>query len=587
MAILNGTPGDDDIDGTADDDTITDGGGGSDGIFGLDGNDVITTTGGLDFIDGGNGTDRLIIDLGLFSQLTLGLTSATIDAAGLQFFNIENFTVRSGNGNDRVTLGAGNHDIAVRNGDDLVSLLAGSITADGGAGSDTISFQRATGAVTLDLATGAITSTVLTGSVINFELAIGSAFADRFTAASTTSSLDGGGGDDVLDTASRAGAISLAGQDGNDVFIVRSAATATISGGNGTDRVETDLASFTLPGDVENLEYFGSAAFNGTGNALANSIVGGASGDTLSGLDGDDTLGGEAGSDTLNGGDGNDRLIGGTGSDTLNGGAGNDILVIDQTGDVANGGDGNDTLQIMAGNNSIGLFGLIPYVIAADIETVQVLSASDVGIRLNALDNLFGGQNGQDFVYAGAGNDTVYCRGGPDNALGEDGNDRLFGEAGSDRLEGGNGADLLYGGADNDGVLGDAGNDTLYGEAGIDTLIGGTGADQLFGGLGADTFLFQTGDTGTTIATADRIRDFAQAQGDRIDLAAIDAVTGGTDNAFNFIGTAAFGNVAGQLRYEVVSGETRITGDINGDGVADFLIRIDGVHALGAGDFVL
>ncbi len=33
--------------------------------------------------------------------------------------------------------------------------------------------------------------------------------------------------------------------------------------------------------------------------------------------------------------------------------------------------------------------------------------------------------------------------------------------------------------------------------------------------------------------------------------------------------------------------DTLFGGDVNGDGVADFLIRIDGVHTLGAGDFIL
>ena len=581
MADFPGTPGDDDIDGTAGDDTISDGGGGSDGLFGLGGDDVITTTGGPDDIDGGSGTDRLIFNTGLFSQLTLGLTSATIDASGVLFTNIENFTVRSGNGNDRVTLGAGDHDIQVRNGNDMVSLLSGSISADGGSGSDTISFQRATGAVTLDMAVGTITSAVLTGSAINFELAIGSAFADRFTAASTTTSLDGEAGDDILDTAARAGAITLAGQDGNDVFIVRSASTATVSGGNGIDRVETDLASFILPDDVETLEYFGSAAFAGTGNALANIIIGGASGDTLSGVDGNDTLGGEAGNDILDGGNGNDRLVGGTGIDTLNGGDGNDILVIDNAGDSATGGTGIDTLQFTA----IGL----TYSVAGDIEIVTnaTNSGNNVNITLNALDNSYGGGAGTDRVSAGEGADTVYGRGANDILIGEGGNDRLFGEVGADNLLGGNGDDLLYGGADGDLIDGEAGNDTIYGDAGNDIIRGSGGVDHLFGGADADRFFFIAGETGTTLATADRIRDFSRGQGDRIDLTGFDAVAGGADDAFRFIGSGAFTGSAGELRAAVSAGQTLVSGDTDGDGVADFLIRLDGVHTLTAGDFIL
>ncbi len=278
----------------------------------------------------------------------------------------------------------------------------------------------------------------------------------------------------------------------------------------------------------------------------------------------------------------------------MNGGAGNDILAVDGSPgpqappDVANGGDGNDTLQIDAGANSFGN-PFIPYLVAADIETVQVVSATDrVAIVLNGLDNLYGGFAGVDYANGGAGNDTMYGRGGADAFFGDDGNDRLFGEAGGDNLFGGNGNDLLYGGADEDQLTGDSGNDTLYGESGSDTLRGSGGVDQLYGGLGSDRFELQAvTDSGTTVATGDRIRDFSRAQGDQISLLEIDAITGGANDAFSFIGTAAFTNVAGQLRYQVVAGETRVTGDVNGDGVADFLIRIDGVHTLSAADFIL
>ncbi len=51
-------------------------------------------------------------------------------------------------------------------------------------------------------------------------------------------------------------------------------------------------------------------------------------------------------------------------------------------------------------------------------------------------------------------------------------------------------------------------------------------------------------------ANADRIIDFSHAQGDRVDLARIDArFTVAGNQAFSFIGTAAFTGVAGQLHY--------------------------------------
>ena len=100
------------------------------------------------------------------------------------------------------------------------------------------------------------------------------------------------------------------------------------------------------------------------------------------------------------------------------------------------------------------------------------------------------------------------------------------------------------------------------------------------GGAGNDLFVFGDGDFGgTTTATADEIVDFTSGQ-DTIDLTAVDAnslIAG--DQAFAFIGTAAFGSSAGELRYEQISGDT------NGDGIADFMIKVDGSHTFTSVDF--
>ena len=406
--------------------------------------------------------------------------------------------------------------------------------------------------------------------------------------------LNGGAGNDVLNGGP--GADTMRGSTGNDIYVVGIDDVVIEAANEGIDTVEVEIDDYVLGDNIENYEYTGEGEANATGNALANIMVGAGMNDILNGGDGDDNLAGEAGDDVLNGGNGNDRLVGGTGFDTMNGGAGNDILVLDQGNtqgggpfDIVTGGDGIDTLVIDTGSENVGIGPLLPFILAADIEIVQVVSAQNVGIRLNALDNLMGGGANYDFVDGGAGNDTLYGRGGDDGLFGGDGIDRLFGEAGSDNIDGGAGNDLLYGGTDADRMHGAAGNDTIYGEAGDDMLLGDAGTDQLFGGLGADIFEFTSvADSSTSATTADRIRDFAQVQGDRIDLRQIDAdgALGGND-AFSFIGAAAFGTIAGQLRAVVTAGNTFIQGDVNGDGVADFIIRVDGVHTLTAGDFLL
>ena len=84
------------------------------------------------------------------------------------------------------------------------------------------------------------------------------------------------------------------------------------------------------------------------------------------------------------------------------------------------------------------------------------------------------------------------------------------------------------------------------------------------------------------------IVDFSHAQLDKIHLQAIDArTTMAGDQAFIFIGAAAFSNVAGQLRAEVVSGNSLVHGDVNGDAVADFSIVVADFTGLQASDFVL
>lgn len=160
---------------------------------------------------------------------------------------------------------------------------------------------------------------------------------------------------------------------------------------------------------------------------------------------------------------------------------------------------------------------------------------------------------------------------------------------GDDKLSGGKYSDILLGYDGNDKLYGNAGNDKLNGGAGADKLVGGAGRDNLFGGAGADTFVF-TKISDSTVAGSgrDTIYDFVGASGDCIDLTAIDANTKvAGDQAFSFIGTAGFSGKASELRYDQKATGDYIYGDVNGDGQADFSIRLDDAMTLTKDYFLL
>jgi Ca2+-binding RTX toxin-like protein len=153
----------------------------------------------------------------------------------------------------------------------------------------------------------------------------------------------------------------------------------------------------------------------------------------------------------------------------------------------------------------------------------------------------------------------------------------------------------VHGGLGNDQMTGGNGGDQLFGDEGDDVLQAGGGYDWLEGGAGADTFVFTAlsdsaayslrSDGAKTMP--DQIADFTKGS-DRIDLGAIDAIAGtGSNDAFAFIGSAAFSHQAGQLRFETAGGLTTIFADVDGDGSADMQIVLATPVALTAADFVL
>lgn len=267
------------------------------------------------------------------------------------------------------------------------------------------------------------------------------------------------------------------------------------------------------------------------GTASADSIGGYSDGtNRIYGLDGNDRLGGEGLADVLDGGSGDDLLYGKDGSDTLYGGVGNDTLYGGAGNDVLNGGFGSDVLAGELGNDRY----VVDHVgdIVKEYETGGTdLVHSSVSYTLLA--------NVEHLTLTGTA--TINGRG---NTL--------------DNVIKGNGA--------------------------ANVLTGGAGKDIMTGGSGKDVFDFNLVTESVVGARKDVITDFVSGV-DKIDLSGIDAVVGGSDNAFRFINTGAFTSVAGQLRWNVAT--HTLQGDTNGNGVVDVEIQLTGVTSVVSGDFIV
>lgn len=550
---------DDRITALAGDDTVN-GGAGDDLLFGNEGDDILRGDTGMDRLTGGLGADQLIggggsdtiiyedADGAVTIDLVSGIGSGS-QAEGDTFIAIEN--VLASAFNDTLVGNYLANRLEGASGDDRIVASAGSDVLDGGRGVDTADYSSAPRSIYLNLLTGSAAGWGA-DTLVSIEHVVGSAFADTLVGSIWNNKLWGENGNDNL--RGGGGNDRLFGGIGWDV-LEGGSDNDLIDGGNGRDtasyagaasRVNVDLAlqgsaQDTLGAGVDtlfNIENLLGSAFNDRlrGDDAKNDLFGG---------DGDDILHGYGGNDLLIGGNGEDRLFGFEGWDVMRGDAGDDVM---------DGGNGSDLLK---GNDGA--------------------------------DDLWGA-DGDDRIYGGNGEDLVYGNEGDDRIWGQGGADELRGGAGADVIHGNNGNDYILGHDDNDILYGDSGNDFIDGGAGDDVILGGFGKDFLNGDTGADRFVFGENETSRWEGAADTIIDFSgsQLEGDTIDLSAIDADSNtADDDAFSFIGTAAFSGTAGELRTYSNGGDTFLAGDVDGDGAADFFLRLQGSVELTAADFML
>jgi Ca2+-binding RTX toxin-like protein len=578
-------------------------------------NNIVTLTsaqlGGFTSISGSGFPDTLILADGGLVDLT-GAAIASIDeirgnglANQLVLTGVTNGqvvntldgadSVAGSNGNDSVDGGAAADSLAGSNGNDTLRGGDDDDTVEGGQGNDLI--YGGTGA---DSLTGTAGNDVFRVTLVG-EI---SGLAETISGGADIDTLDfqteAASGDADISAAVISGIETLAlGATTLTLRATQLGAFTSVLGTGFTERVilsgagTADLTGATITGIDE---FRGSAGADGillTGVALGQFIDGLAGNDTLSGTQAADLIEGGLGNDVITGNEGSDTLRGEQGTDNLSGGIGNDSFQFAGISDISNlaetidGGNDSDTMDFSA----LGATGRIN-LSAATIQNVEALRIADNVVTLTTaqLGNFETIQGSGFFeriqiTTAGVVDLTGSNIAGIDEFTGTSGADTFLFAGGTGNLVVNTlgGADSVQAGDSNDTLLGGAGNDTLNGGLGADVITGGQGTDSMTGGLGTDLFSFtDLTDLGSGGAR-DVITDFTHGI-DVISLTALDAnlnVPG--DQAFSFVGSAAFTNTAGELRYA----GGNLSADVDGDGITDFQIALTGSPTLTAADFLL
>lgn len=582
--VIKGNNADNTLDGGAGNDNIS-GNDGNDKLLGGDGNDALDGGDGNDTLDGGAGDNKLTGGAGDDTYIVSNTTDSTAENAGqgtdevqtsvtyVIGENIEKLTLTGtanieGTGNsldNTITGNSGNNALNGGEGKDTINGGAGNDTLDGGAGEDSLVGGAGDDTYSVDSTSDVIVEVANEGSDTvkssatytlgdNIEnLTLNGSTAINGTGNSANNTITGNSAANTLDGG--AGADTLVGGDGNDTYVVdniRDVITEKLN--EGIDQVQSAV-TYTLADNIEKLTLTGTAAINGTGNSLGNTITGNSASNLLDGGAGADTLIGGAGDDTyvvdnlgdlvtenanegmdlvqslviytlsanvenlilsgssaingtgntlgnaITGNSGANVLDGGSGADTLVGGAGDDTYVVENAGDVVteNPGEGSDTVQ-----------SAINYTLGANLEKLTLTGNATQGVG-NDLANTIVGNNSSDSLSGGAGNDTM---------TGGTGNDTLDGGAGNDIMAGGTGNDVYVVDSLSDVVTenASAGIDTVQvsldgytlavnvenlqliglatsaiGNAGDNALTGNNNSDSLSGGAGNDTLTGATG----------------------------------------------------------------------------------------------
>ncbi len=519
-----------DIDGTgnAEDNTL----------IGNDGANRLNGQAGADLMAGGAGDDTYLVDNAndvvqeaagsdrdsVLTSLSYTLSdnvedlllqgSSSIDGTGNAAAN----QITGNAGNNRLDGGAGADTLIGGSGDDTYTVdnLGDQVIEGSGDGTDTVrsSITWALGANLENL--------TLTGrSAIN---ATGNELDNTIVGNAGANLIDGGRGADLM-----------MGGGGDDTYWVDNAADVVQeASGEGNDTIVSSL-SLTLGDHIDNLTLTGTANLSGTGNPLANVLVGN---------------------------EGNNLLDGKEGGDTLQGGLGNDTYIVDNA----------DDMVVEASNAGIDVvYASVSAALSDNVEQLRLQGTEAIDGTGNSLDNLILGNSADNTLDGGSGNDTLEGGAGNDTyvidslddvvtELTNKGNDTI--RSSLSTTLGANLENLTLLGNANLNATGNELANVLVGNTGNNRLDGGLGADSMAGGAGNDLYIVD--DSGDMVTEGlDQGDDTVQSgvsftlgsNIERLTLTGTDAING-TGNALDNVltgnrGANTLDGGAGDDLYEV------------------------------------
>ncbi|MEA5578418.1 calcium-binding protein, partial [Anabaena sp. UHCC 0451] len=294
--------------------------------------------------------------------------------------------------------------IDAQGGDDAITSTFANLqqndTLNGNTGTDTLSITGGTvnDIIAIDTTNATNQLDIPGTTIIGFERFDLGAFTGTVSFLGTTANdwiksgageddLFGGDGNDTLNGGT--GADLLVGGTGNDTYFVDNVGDFIAEALNqGIDTVESSI-TWILKAHLERLTLTGTAAINGTGNTLNN---------------------------TLTGNSGNNVLNGRAGADTMIGGTGNDSYYVDNTLDSI-------TEAASAGTDTV--FSTITYTLGNNLENLTLQGTSTINGTGNDLINRITGNAAANILTGFAGNDVLDGKAGADTFTGGLGNDRL------------------------------------------------------------------------------------------------------------------------------------------------------------------